>query len=57
MTYGEIVRKYFPTATDDKVDFILWEHTGYPCFWKDSDVEKCLREQLEEYKASKEQRC
>ena len=29
-TWGEIVRHYKPEATDEEVDFILWEQTCYP---------------------------
>lgn len=49
-TFGKIVREYFPDANNDEVDFILWEKTGYPCFWETDDVEACLRKQLQEFK-------
>ncbi len=29
----DIVREFFPDATDDDAGYILWNHTGYPCFW------------------------
>ena len=53
-TFGEVVKEYFPDATDDEVDFILCEKTGYPCFWGTMDTEACLRKQLEELKKEKE---
>ena len=53
-TFGEVVKEYFPDATDDEVDFILCEKTGYPCFWETMDTEACLRKQLEELKKGKE---
>jgi len=52
-TFGSVVREYFPSADNDFVDYILWEHTGYPSFWKTDDVEACLREQLEEFLSKK----
>ena len=30
MTWFELVRKYFPDASDDECDFLLWEKTAYP---------------------------
>lgn len=45
-----IVREFFPSASDDEVDFILWNHTGFPEFWdipKDGwTATQCLRKQL-----------
>jgi len=49
-TFGEVVREYFPNASDDEVGFILWEKTGYPCFWETDNTETCLRKQLREFK-------
>ena len=54
MTYAEIVREYFPSATDTQVDFILWEKTGFPEFWnigvEGNTPEECLRKQLQDFK-------
>ena len=35
---------------DKKLDIteILWNETGYPCFW-DGDPETCLRQQLHDF--------
>lgn len=33
MTWLELVKHYFPDATDDQADYILWEYTGFPEFW------------------------
>lgn len=30
MTWLDLVRKYFPDATDEEADYILWEHTAFP---------------------------
>lgn len=30
MTWLDLVRKYFPDATDEYADFILWEFTAFP---------------------------
>ena len=36
-------------ATDHFLDYVLWEHTGYPAFWQLEDgetVERCATRQL-----------
>ena len=48
-TWGDLVREYFPQASDDEVEYILWTHTGYPCFWIGT-AEDCCRRQLQELK-------
>jgi len=52
-TIGEIVREYFPDATDDNIEFLVWEKTGYPEFWdipKDGNTpEECFRKQLQDF--------
>ena len=35
--------------TDDNVEYILWEHTGFPGFWDGRDPEACLRRQVNEF--------
>ena len=30
MTWQELVRKYFPNASDEECDFILWNKTAFP---------------------------
>lgn len=30
MTYLELVRRYFPDATEQEADFLLWEKTCFP---------------------------
>lgn len=42
----DIVREYFPGASDDKAWYILWNETGYPCYW-DGEPEPSLRKQLQ----------
>jgi len=49
MKARDIVLEYFPNANDDEIEWILWEETGYPCFW-DGEPEESLRKQLQEYK-------
>ncbi|MBV6343649.1 hypothetical protein [Candidatus Magnetobacterium casense] len=44
-----------PYANDEELDYIIWEHTGYPMFWDSSDgstPEECFRKQLEDFKRS-----
>ena len=42
MKIAEVVRWHFPDATDEEVEYITWEKTGYPVFWnipKEGDKE------------------
>lgn len=52
MTFGEIVKEYFPNASDDEIEYILWERTGYPEFWNigidGNTPEECLHTQLKQ---------
>jgi hypothetical protein len=43
MTWGDLVRKFFPNATDAICEFILWEKTAYPLVSAE-EVEKQLQE-------------
>lgn len=45
MTWIDLVREYFPDATEKECDFILWERTAFPV-----TGEETIREQLEQYK-------
>ena len=45
-TAHEIAREYFPDANSGDLEDIIWSRTGFPCFWKNDDVEACFREQL-----------
>ena len=56
MTWMELVKEYFPEITDEEAEGLLWERTGFPCFWSDSDgdtPETCCRKQLQELKEIK----
>lgn len=48
-TYEDLVRRYFPDATDDEVGFILWEKTCFPF-----GTAEHIEEQILEFKASRE---
>jgi len=41
----EIVREYFPGASETLADWFLWNETGWPSFWQ-GEPEATLREQL-----------
>ena len=51
-TYVDIAREYFPNATDDELNSILWNKTGFPEFFEEG--EKSLREQLATFKRAVE---
>jgi len=54
MTWGDIVKEYFPNATDEWIEFAIWEKTGFPDFWhipQDGKTpEECFRKQIKEFK-------
>lgn len=45
MTWRDLVRKYFPNASDEECDFILWERTAFPV----SSIET-IEKQIIEYR-------
>ena len=49
MTWIELVREYFPNVSEDKAEYILWNETGFPSFWR-GDPEQSCREQLEDFR-------
>lgn len=53
-TWIDIVREFFPGASDGECESILWERTGFPCFWPDGDKtpEDNCREQLAQFKTA-----
>lgn len=47
MTPLELVKEYFPTASDEIAGDVLWHCTGWPSFFVDDEpVEQQLRKQL-----------
>lgn len=44
-TWMDLAREIFPDATEDHLDFILWNHTAFPF----ADVDH-IRRQLIDYK-------
>jgi hypothetical protein len=49
-TPAKIVKEFFPEATKDEIDCILWNETSFPCFWNFGTdgwtPSQCLRKQL-----------
>ncbi len=45
-----IVREFYPDASADDVGYLLWNETGWPCFWRDRDIAKCIREDIGRFK-------
>ena len=56
MSWVDLVREYFPSITDEEANDILWEKTGFPCFWHigvdGNTPEACCRKHLQEFKDS-----
>lgn len=54
-TLQDVVReeaaKYKVTLTDEQVEHVIWEETGYPCFWPNpsSTPEDNFRTQIREW--------
>jgi hypothetical protein len=48
-----IAREYFPDAEDDWLESVVWNETGWPCFWR-GDPQDSLRLQLAIVKAREE---
>lgn len=46
MTWNDLVRVYFPNATNEECEYILWNRTAFPCSCDKDLIEK----QLIEYK-------
>ena len=50
----DIAREIFPEKTDEVLEFIIWEKTGYPHFFRipkdGATMEECLRNQLMKFK-------
>ena len=56
MKWVELVKEYFPDASDEEANDILWGKTGFPSFFnipKDGATpEACCRKQLQEFRDS-----
>lgn len=51
LTWGEVIRAFKPDASDEEVDFVLWEHTCYPF-----DNEMTLKQLEQFYEKEKNQK-
>lgn len=49
-TIAEIAREYFPEASDLELEGIVWERTGFPCFFE-GEPELSLRRQLAAFRS------
>ena len=53
MTPYQIAKEYFPEKDDEFLDYVIWNETGFPCFWHipedGNTTEECFRKQLKEY--------
>uniref|UniRef100_A0A6M3JJC5 Uncharacterized protein n=1 Tax=viral metagenome TaxID=1070528 RepID=A0A6M3JJC5_9ZZZZ len=59
MTYRDIALEYFPGATDDFLEYVIWNETGYPCFWcipeDGANPVECFRKQLVEARGRRDE--
>lgn len=37
----DVGKEFGKTLTNDQADYLLWNHTGFPSFWKGDPVEEC----------------
>jgi len=52
-TANYIAQAIFPFADDVRLDYIIWNRTGYPSFWATKEgesIEDCFRRQLMKYR-------
>ena len=51
----EVAREYFPDASEEELEHIIWDFTGFPFYWPDNGktAEENFRAQLQEYKDRK----
>lgn len=53
----EIAKEIFPDKPDAFLSYVIWNETGYPCFWAIPECgetpEECFRNQLKNYRESK----
>jgi hypothetical protein len=52
----DIARAVFPNASDGELNYIIWNHTGFPCFWSTRElpgwtIERIFVRQLGEFRA------
>jgi len=46
------VHRKIKKPSKDDINYIIWNHTGYPCFWSTKEgetVEDCFRRQIREF--------
>ena len=50
----EIARTIFPDKSDEALEYIIWEHTGFPGFWRIPEdgktPDECFVKQLNDFK-------
>lgn len=47
---AEIVRRVFPDASGKQVESLLWNHTGWPAFWRTGNPERDILHSLRQLK-------
>lgn len=53
----DIAREYLPEMSDDDLNYVIWNHTGFPSFWRPEDgktPEECFRTQLKRFAEQEE---
>lgn len=50
MTGIELVRQYFPDASDDFAGYILWNKTGFPSFYLGNNPVEYFGQQIAQFK-------
>ena len=47
----ELAKEYFPEASEEELDHIIWSRTGFPSFFRgEESIEEQMRKQLSAYK-------
>ena len=50
MTAVEIARAVFPDEPDNILEGLIWEYTGFPCFWHTDNPVKEMSHQLRQFR-------
>lgn len=44
------VRSVFPSVSNDEAGHLLWNHTGWPAFWRTGNAERDIKHSLRQLK-------
>ena len=51
-TFRDLARRVYPDASDEECDYLLWERTGFPAFWRTGNPTRDIAHSLRGFKAA-----